>query len=153
MGYALARIFAASSRDRYVIRTVALAGLSLLVLTACSKGEDSEAKAEDPNVALRPLIAQWSKDLEATHPACGVKVEGKGCQDFQVTCKAVHEVSPEDAKKGITDQVVAAMTFAARNPDGSTGKSGSAFALFSKTGDTWSQGGSDPVNLQTCAPV
>jgi hypothetical protein len=140
--------------ERYVIRTFAVAGLSLLVLAACSPGGGKpDAASDDPNVALRPLIAQWSKDLEATHSACATKVEGKGCQDFQVTCKAEHTVGPGDAQKGVTEQVIAAMTFAGRNADGSTGKSGSAFALFSKTKDGWTRGEAMPVNLQTCAPV
>lgn len=138
-----------------MIRTIAVAGLSLFVLAACSQGGGgkSEAASDDPNVALRPLIAQWSKDIETTHSACATKVEGKGCQDFQVTCKAEHTVGPDDAGKGVTEQVVAAMTFAGRNADGSTGKSGSAFALFSKTKDGWTRGEAMPVNLQTCAPV
>jgi len=136
-----------------VIRTFALAGLSVALLAACSPGGGGDAASSDPNVALRPLIAQWSKDVEATHSACTAKVDGKGCQDFQVTCKAEHLVGPEDAQKGVTTQVVAAMTFAGRNPDGSTGKSGSAFALFSKTDDGWTRGPAMPVNLQTCAPV
>jgi hypothetical protein len=45
------------------------------------------------------------------------------------------------------------MTFAGRNADGSTGKSGSAFAVFTKTGTTWSREGAPPVNLSTCAPL
>ena len=141
------------SLERFVIRNFTVAGLSLLLLAACSPGGGDEAASDDPNVALRPLIAQWSKDLEATHSACTAKVEGKGCQDFQVTCKAEHVVGPADAQKGVTAQVVAAMTFAGRNPDGSTGKSGSAFALFSKTDAGWTRGEAMPVNLQTCAPV
>jgi len=48
---------------------------------------------------------------------------------------------------------VAAMTFAGRNADGSTGKSGSSFALFSKAGDAWTRAEAMPVNLTTCAPL
>ncbi|MBL8771050.1 MAG: hypothetical protein JNK30_06670 [Phenylobacterium sp.] len=136
-----------------MIRILAVAGLSLSVLSACSSGGGDAAASDDPNVALRPLIAQWSKDIEATHSACSAKVEGKGCQDFQVTCKAEHAVGAADAQRGVTAQVIAAMTFAGRNPDGSTGKSGSSFALFSKAADGWTRGEAMPVNLQTCAPV
>jgi hypothetical protein len=137
-----------------LIRHLVLAAVAASLVSACSPGSGGvDAASDDPNVALRPLIAQWSRDLEASHSACANKVEGKGCQDFQVTCKAEHAVGPADSQKGVTAQVVAAMTFAGRNADGSTGKSGSAFALFSKTADGWSRGDAMPVNLQTCAPA
>lgn len=147
MRYALRRI----SLERYVIRTLAVAGLSLFALAACSPGD--KAASNDPYAGLPAQIAQWHKDLEAKHPACAAKVDGKGCQDFQVMCKAEQEISPDEAQRGITHQVIAAMTFAGRNPDGSTGKSGSAFALFSKTKDGWTRGEAMPVNMKTCAPL
>lgn len=135
-----------------MIRVFAVVGLSLLSLAACSP-KGGGAAAEDPNAGLSAQIADWHKAIEAGHPACAAKVEGKGCQDFQVTCKAYQEISPDEAAKGVTSQVVAAMTFAGRNPDGSTGKSGSSFALFSRTKDGWTRTEATPVNLQTCAPL
>jgi hypothetical protein len=45
------------------------------------------------------------------------------------------------------------MTFSGREADGSTGKSGSSFAVFSKAGDAWTRAESKPVNMSTCAPV
>jgi hypothetical protein len=146
--YALRR----SSLERYVIRTLALAGMSLLVLAACSPKAGQPA-SNDPAAGLSAEIGAWHKDLEASHPACASKVEGKGCQDFQVMCKAYQEISPDEAARGVTSQVVAAMTFAGRNADGSTGRSGSAFALFSKTRDGWTRAEAMPVNLQSCAPL
>lgn len=135
-----------------MIRTVALTGLSLLVLAACSPAAEKSA-SNDPAAGLSAEIGAWHKDLEASHPACAAKVEGKGCQDFQVTCKAYQEISPDEAARGVTSQVVAAMTFAGRNTDGSTGRLGSAFALFSKTKDGWTRAEAMPVNLQSCAPL
>jgi hypothetical protein len=132
-----------------VIKPAVAAALAALLLTACSSGGDS--KSNDPYAGLDQQILSWRTAIETGHPACAAKVEGKGCQDFQVTCKAAQEIGPED--KGVTAKVVAAMTFAGRNPDGSTGKSGSSFAMFSKAGGAWTRGEAQPVNLRTCAPV
>lgn len=135
-----------------MFKTLAVAGLSLTLLAACSS-ESGKAASSDPYAGLDTQILSWRTALEGAHPACAAKVEGKGCQDFQVMCKAAQEITPDETDKGITAQVVAAMTFAGRNPDGSTGKSGSAFAVFSKTGETWTRTESPPVNMRTCAPL
>ena len=68
-------------------------------------------------------------------------------------CKAHQEIDAAETARGVTAQVVAAMTFAGRNPDGSTGKSGSAFAVFSKADNTWTREESKPVNMSSCAPL
>ena len=133
-----------------MIKHAAAVSLAALLLTACSSGGGG-SKSSDPYAGLDQQILSWRTAIEAGHPACAAKVEGKGCQDFQVTCKAAQEIGPQDA--GVTAKVVAAMTFAGRNPDGSTGKSGSSFAVFSKAGDAWTRSESSPVNLRTCAPV
>lgn len=135
-----------------MLRVFAVAGLSLTLLVACSPGADTTASA-DPNAGLDSEILAWRTDLEASHPTCAAKVEGKGCQDFQVMCKGLQEISADETAKGVGSKVVAAMTFASRNPDGSTGKSGSAFAVFTKTGGTWARVESPPVNMRACAPL
>lgn len=132
-----------------MIRSAVAASLAALLLAACSSGDQS--KSSDPYAGLDKQILSWRTAIEAGHPACAAKVEGKGCQDFQVMCKAAQEITPQD--RGVTAKVVAAMTFAGRNPDGSTGKSGSSFAFFSKAGDTWTRTESPPVNMSTCGPV
>lgn len=134
-------------------RPVVAATLFAVLLTACSQGGGSKPASNDPYAGLDTEILAWRTSIEAGHPACAAKVEGKGCQDFQVMCKGARDVSPEDAAKGVTAQIVAAMTFAGRNADGSTGKSGSSFALFSKTGDAWTRSESPPVNMTTCAQL
>jgi len=134
-----------------VIRPAAAACLAALTLAACSQGGQSGSK--DPTAGLDKQILAWRTAIEAEHPACATKVEGKGCQDFQVMCKAYQEITSDEAAKGVTSQVVAAMTFAGRNADGSTGKSGSSFALFSKAGDAWTRAEAMPVNMTTCAPL
>ena len=135
-----------------MIRPVVAASLAALLLTACSQGGGA-SESNDPYAGLGGEILSWRNAIEASHPACATKVEGKGCQDFQVMCKGAREVSPDETAKGVTAQVIVAMTFAGRNSDGSTGKSGSSFALFSRTGDTWTRTEAMPVNLQTCAPL
>jgi len=136
-----------------VIRPAAAASLAALLLTACSQGGGGKPASNDPYSGLDTQILAWRTAIEADHPACASKVEGKGCQDFQVMCKAMQEISPDEAAKGVKAKVIAAMTFAGRNPDGSTGKSGSSFAAFSKTADTWTRTESKPVNMSTCAPL
>lgn len=136
-----------------VTRPVVAATLFAVLLTACSQGGGSKPASNDPYAGLDTEILAWRTSIEAGHPACAAKVEGKGCQDFQVMCKGARDVSPEDAAKGVTAQIVAAMTFAGRNADGSTGKSGSSFALFSKTGDAWTRSESPPVNMTACAQL
>ncbi len=136
-----------------MIRPAAAASLVALLLSACSQGGGATPASSDPYAGLDTEIVAWRTAVETTHPACATKVEGKGCQDFQVMCKGAQDVAPDDAAKGVTAKVISAMTFAGRNPDGSTGKSGSSFALFSKTGDAWTRTEATPVNLTTCAPL
>ncbi len=139
-----------SSSEFALVRSALL--LAALVLSACSSGGDA-ASSSDPNAGLDAQILAWRNDIEASHPACATKVEGKGCESFEVTCKGLQELTPEEQAKGVTTRVVAAMRFSARMADGSTGKSGSAFAEFSKTGGEWTRTEAKPVNLSTCAPV
>lgn len=138
--------------ERFVIRPALAAGLCALLLSACSQGAPG-GDPNDPYAGLDPQILAWRADIEASHPTCATKVEGKGCESFEVRCKGAQEIGADDAAKGVTAQVVSAMTFVARNPDGSTGKPGSAFALFSKAGGEWTRATAMPVNLGTCAPL
>lgn len=136
-----------------MIKPAVAASLLAVLLAACSQGGGPKSASSDPYAGLDTEILAWRTSIEASHSACATKVEGKGCQDYQVMCKGARDIGPEDAAKGVKAQVVAAMTFAGRNPDGSTGKSGSSFALFSKTGDAWARSESPPVNMTTCAQL
>jgi hypothetical protein len=130
----------------------AFAGLGLaLLLAACS--QDSGSAGQGAYAGLDQQILDWRADLEAHHVACQTKVEGKGCESFEVTCKAAQDIGQDEIAKGVTAKVVAAMRFNGRNSDGSTGKPGSAFALFSKANGTWTRAESKPVNMSTCAPL
>jgi hypothetical protein len=136
-----------------VIRLAATAALLAVSLAACSQGGAGKSGSGDPYAGLDSEILAWRTSIETGHSACANKVEGKGCQDFQVMCKAAQDISADEAAKGVKAKVIAAMTFAGRNPDGSTGKSGSSFATFSKVGDAWTRAEAKPVNLTTCAPL
>lgn len=129
----------------------ALLSLSLL-LAACGSGGNA-ADSSDPYAGLDAQVLSWRTEIEASHPACAAKVEGKGCEGFEVTCKGAQEITAEEQAKGVTAQVVAAMRFSGRNPDGSSGKPGSAFAEFTKAGGQWTRTEAQPVNLSTCAPL
>lgn len=138
-----------------MIRSVAVVGSSLLMaalLAGCSSGE-SAGGSGDPYAGHEAQIQAWRDDIEAGHPACASKVDGKGCQDFQVMCKAAQDLTPEDTARGATAKLVAAMTFAGRNEDGSTGQSGSSFAYLIRTPQGWTREDSKPVNMTTCAPL
>jgi hypothetical protein len=135
-----------------VIRPIAAAA-ALLLLAACSQG-GAKTDATDLNASLGPEILKWKADIEASHPTCKAKVDGKGCEGFEVTCKGARELSPGDQAKGVTDKVVASMVFSAKAADGSTGKLGSAFAEFSRGADgQWTRSTAMPVNPTTCAPL
>lgn len=136
-----------------MIRPAVATALLALCLAACSPSGGGKSGASDPYAGLDTQILAWRTSIEASHPACASKVEGKGCQDFQVMCKAAQDISADEAAKGVKAKVVAAMTFAGRNPDGSTGKSGSSFATFSKTAEAWTRAEAKPVNMTTCATL
>ena len=87
------------------------------------------------------------------YPGCKFKIDKKGCEAFQVTCKAQQEITTSEAASGITAQIVAAMTFMGRGPDGSSDNPGSSFAVFSKAKGAWTRAETSPVNLSSCAPA
>ena len=135
-----------------MIRPLVAASFCGLLLAACSQG-GAGGDSKDPYAGLDKQILAWHTDLEANHPACRTKVDGHGCESFEVRCKAMQEITPDETAKGITAQVIAAMTFSGRSADGSSGKPGSAFALFSKAGGQWTRADAMPVKMDTCAPL
>lgn len=128
-----------------------LSAAALLLLVACGESPAPQASA-DPYAGLTPEIQAWRTQLEAAHAACADKVEGKGCEAFEVTCKGAKDLSAADRAGGTSAKVVVAMVFQGRGGAGG-GKPGSAFAEFAKTGGQWTRTESPPVNLTTCAPA
>ena len=133
------------------MRTPAILVASLFLLTACSQAGANANDPANPYSGLEPEILKWRTDIEASHPACQSKIDGKGCEAFEVTCKGAETLTAADQKNGVTAKLVAAMDFSGRMADGSTGKAGSAFAEFSKTGGAWVRSEATPVNPKTCA--
>ena len=128
------------------------AALSILLLVAaCGQAQPKEDPA-DPYAGLEHEILTWRAEIEAGHPACQAKIKGKGCEAFEVTCKGAQELTAADRAKGATAKLVAAMRFSARTSDGSSGKSGSAFAEFVKARGAWTHAEAQPVNPTSCAP-
>lgn len=134
-----------------MIRTLAVIAAGALALSACSKAPE-KVDLSDPAAGLSEQIVPWTTDIEASHTACKTKVEGKGCEGFTVTCKAAQTITPDEQAKGVNSKVIAAVTFTGRMEDGSTGKSGSAFATFTRTGSQWTRAEAKPVNPTSCAP-
>ena len=126
--------------------------LAALALSSCGR-PGSTGPSGDPYAGLDTEFATWRTEIEATHPGCKVKVDKKGCEAFEITCKAQQEITPAEAASGITAQIVAAMTFLGKGPDGSSDNPGSSFAVFSKARGIWTRVETSPVNLSTCAPA
>jgi hypothetical protein len=146
------RTAAALSEFSVTKRILAASLLSLAYLSACAP-KASETAPDDRYAGLGAQILAWHTALEAGHPACAIKVANRGCESFEVTCKAAQEITTDEAAQGVTAQLVAAMTFNGRNADGSSGKPGSAFALFSKARGAWTRAEANPVNMTSCAPL
>lgn len=130
-----------------MIRPALAAALCGLLLAGCS--QPAAQDAGDPAAGLDREILAWRTDLEASHSTCAAKIEGKGCDSFEVTCKAMQAIDDAEKARGVTSQIVASMTFNGRGE----GKPGSAFALFSKADGKWTRAESPPVNMSTCAPM
>ena len=135
-----------------MIRSLLVTTLVALTIAGCGKPGGASTSA-DPYSGLDTEFVSWRANIEATHPGCKFKVDKKGCEAFQVTCKAQQEITTSEAASGITAQIVAAMTFMGRGPDGSSDNPGSSFAVFSKAEGTWTRVESSPVNLSSCAPA
>lgn len=134
-----------------MIRSLAAGAFGALVLSACAK-EAEKVDLNDPAAGLSEHIVAWTSDVEGNHTSCKTKIEGKGCEGFTVTCKAAQTITPAEQAKGVNSKVIAAVTFTGRMEDGSTGKSGSAFATFTRTGSQWTRAEAKPVNPTSCAP-
>ena len=135
-----------------MIKPFLVAALAALALAGCSKPDDASTST-DPYAGLEREFLNWRSDIEATHRSCRFKVDNKGCEAFQITCKAQQEITADETARGITAQIIAAMTFTGRDGDGSGGSPGSSFAIFSKAAGAWTRVDASPVNLSTCAPA
>lgn len=145
MGYA-----PAANVEPILIRPALTLLLAAAALAACSQG-DGPADSSDPYAGLDAQIVAWRDQIEASHPACAQKVGGKGCESFEVTCKAAREITADEAARGVTAQLVAAFRFQGLAA-GANAKPNSAFAEFTRAGGQWARAETEPVNMTSCAP-
>jgi hypothetical protein len=133
-----------SARVSFVVLAAAAA------LSACGQGSGSSASGGDKYAGLDEAIRSWRTEIQSTEPACQTK-DGKGCEAFEVVCKAERDIPTAAQAKGETVKVVAAMRWSAWDEGRAESKPASAVAEFSRAGASWTRADAGPVNLSTCA--
>ncbi|HEX2560892.1 hypothetical protein [Phenylobacterium sp.] len=124
-----------------------------LMMAGCGQGGGGDSA--NPHAGLDVAIKDWRGDIMKTEAACrqAKGPEGEACQQFEVTCKVESPIDETERAAGVTEKVLAAMTWTARDPAMNEQKPASATATFSRTSDGWTRKAADPVNLRTCAPA
>jgi hypothetical protein len=140
-------------RRRLVIVRTAWWAAATLMLAAC--GEGGGAASGEPYAGLDQAIKDWRAEIVETDAACrqAKGPEGDACQQFEVTCKVESPIGEAERASGVTEKVLAAMTWTARDPAMNEQKPASATATFARSADGWTREAADPVNLRTCAPA
>jgi hypothetical protein len=137
------------------LRTLCLAAsAAALFLTACGDGGGKSAGGSDDRFAgLDQAIVAWKADIEAGHDSCKNKIEGSGCVDFQVACKAERPITEADRAAGVRERVVAAFRWQGWNASGTEQLPAGASAEFDKVGGEWRRKETPAVNPTSCAPI
>jgi hypothetical protein len=140
------------------LKTRAAALAALLILGACSKGAGGgHGAASGPlanlNASLKPQEDRWRTEIIASDPLCKQTGADKKCKNFNVECKAERDLKADDAGKGVTNRVVAAMTFNGWDPKLKQSQDGTRTAEFVKTASGWTRQEHAPVNLSSCADM
>lgn len=133
------------------MKTVWWVAAAALVLAACGQGDGADPA--DPNAGLDVAIKNWREAVLTTEADCRQArgPDGEACQRFEVTCKVESPIDEAERAAGVTQKVLAAMTWMARDPAMNELQPASATALFSRTGQGWTREPAAPVNLRTCA--
>ncbi len=137
------------TKEQTALKTAWFAAAALL-LAGCGPGD----KADDAYAGLDRAIRDWRVALIASEPACqGKTAQGnEPCQAFEVSCKVEDPITPAERASGVTQRVLAAITWTAPDPAGGGGRPDSATAVFTRTADGWTRKPvTDPVNVRTCA--
>lgn len=131
---------------------MAILAVATLGLAACQGGEKTAGGAQggDPNAGLDVAIKSWHADLKTNDPQCKGKPEGEQCRAFEVACKGLREVSPEEAAQGMSAKIGAAIGWEAWDSARSEYRPTSATAEFQKVKGEWKRLATGPVNLSTC---
>lgn len=135
------------------MRPFYLAAAAALLLTACGEGGKSSGGGDDRFAGLDQAILAWKADIEASHDSCKNKVDGSGCVDFQVACKAERAVTEADRAAGVQERIVAAFRWQGWNAGGTEQLPGGASAEFDKVGGQWTRKETPPVNPTSCQPI
>lgn len=140
-------------RHRATIVKAAWWTAAALLLAGCGQG--GGANSGDPYAGLDAAIKDWRAEIMKTDAACQQArgPEGEACQQFEVTCKVESPIDEAERTAGVTQKVLAAMTWTARNPAMNEQQPASATATFSRSSEGWTRKAADPVNLRTCAPA
>lgn len=136
------------------IRVAALTALLMLAgaLGGCSKPVVTGAAA-DPNAGLDVQILNWRTEIVKSDPLCQSQVEDQKCTGFEVSCKAMRTITPDEAAKGMTSKLVAAMNWSGFDPKRKQTQPVVRTVQFSKIGSSWTRSDHGPVNPSTCADL
>lgn len=130
------------------------AASSALLFSACDGGGAKPSGGGDDRFAgLDQAILGWKADIEATHESCKNKVDGSGCVDFQVSCKAERVITDADKAAGVQERVVASFRWSGWNEAKTEQLPGGAGAEFDKVGGQWTRKATPPVNPTSCQPL
>lgn len=135
------------------MRVISMAALGALMLLAACAEETVKDAAPDRFAGLDVAIRAWRTDILAADAACLNKSKEQGCQAFTVACKGERELAPEDRAQGVSEKVVAAMSWDAWDPVTAEYRSEIGFAEFRKSGAAWSRTVGPRVNLESCATL
>ncbi|HEY3694564.1 hypothetical protein [Phenylobacterium sp.] len=132
-------------------RLAILAAVAAMTLAGCQQKAAPAAQGDQAKFAgLDQAILSWRNDIRKTEAACRDGGAGKGCQNFEVTCKAERSVATEEQARGVAAKVVAGMTWLAWDAKRAETTPASAFVEFTNTGGAWSHGAPLKGNLATC---
>lgn len=121
-----------------------------LILGGCQAGSET-ASGADKYAGLDAAIRDWHVSIKASDKLCAAGADAQACQDFQVACKGDRPLTSDDAAKGLTARVIAAMSWQARDGAEAEYKPASSVVEFTKVGGEWKRAQTGPVNLTTCA--
>ena len=124
---------------------------ALLLLGACSQAD--KAASNDKFAGLDGQILEWRKEVLKDDKLCQSQVEGQKCVGFEVACKAERSITPDEAARGVTAKVVAALNWNGFDPKFKQAQRATAAALFTRTKGSWARTEHAPVNLSTCADL
>jgi hypothetical protein len=124
---------------------------ALLLLGACSQAD--KPPGDDKFAGLDGQILDWRKEILKDDKLCQSQVEGQKCEGFEVACKAERTITPDEAAKGVTAKVVAALNWNGFDIKFKQPQAGTATALFTRSKGTWTRTEHTSVNPNTCADL